>query len=174
MQGEGSVGCGLDAPNWITPFVQSWAAAFMSGVWVVEWWKNALLRAHLWFLASPSYAPARDRVWGVHTVFRRILEYGVLQYLVLACQWAGSMPQPRKSAFEPEYRQIIARLVERRAELGMTQVEMAALYGERQSFISAVERLQRRLDVWEFVRFCAILKLNPQGILGPLYSKERR
>jgi hypothetical protein len=100
------------------------------------------------------------------------LEYGVLQYLIFPCQWAGSMPKPRKSAFEPEYRQIIARLVARRAEIGMTQVQMAEQYGERQAFISSVERLQRRLDVWEFVRFCAILNINPQDILGPLFEQE--
>ena len=82
------------------------------------------------------------------------------------------MPQPRKSAFTPEYRQIIARLVERRAELGMTQVQMGALYGERQAFISSIERLQRRIDVWEFVRLCAILSIDPQEILGPLYERE--
>jgi len=84
------------------------------------------------------------------------------------------MPKPRKSAFAPEYRQIIERLVARRDELGMTQAELGTQYGEDQSFMSRVERLQRRLDVWEFVRFCAILKLDPLDILRPLYERESK
>lgn len=82
------------------------------------------------------------------------------------------MPKPRKSAFEPEYQAIIERLAARREELGITQAELGKQYGEDQSFISRVERRQRRIDVWEFVRFCAILKLEPDTVLGPLYAKE--
>jgi hypothetical protein len=49
--------------------------------------------------------------------------------------------------------------------LGITQVELGAAYGEDQSFISRVERRQRRIDVWEFMRLCRILKVNPGVIL---------
>lgn len=78
------------------------------------------------------------------------------------------MPQPRKSAFDPHYIEIIDRLIARRSQLQMTQTELAAAYGEDQSFISRVERRQRRIDVWEFVRFCRILKIDPGDLLRNL------
>lgn len=75
------------------------------------------------------------------------------------------MPKPRKSAFEDQYIAIIERLICRRQELNMTQAALGAAYGEDQSFISRIERRQRRLDVYEFVRFCHILKTESSAIL---------
>jgi transcriptional regulator with XRE-family HTH domain len=75
------------------------------------------------------------------------------------------MPKPRKSAFSPQYQGIIDRLIDRRRELDMTQAELGAAYGEDQSFISRVERRQRRIDVYEFVRFCRALGIKPSSIL---------
>lgn len=78
------------------------------------------------------------------------------------------MPQPRKSAFEDPYIEIIDRIVARRKELGMTQTDLALAYGEDQSFMSRIERRQRRIDVWEFVRLCRVLDLKPGTILDNL------
>jgi transcriptional regulator with XRE-family HTH domain len=75
------------------------------------------------------------------------------------------MPQPRKSAFEESYIAIIDRLIARRREIGMTQGELGVAYGEDQSFVSRIERRQRRLDVYEFVRFCRILRIEPVNVL---------
>lgn len=80
------------------------------------------------------------------------------------------MPKPRKSLFEKPYEDIIRRLIERRKELGMTQWDLANAYGEDQSFISRIERLQRRLDVYEFTRFCRILQVDPGEFLRPSWS----
>ncbi|MDF7774282.1 helix-turn-helix transcriptional regulator [Sphingomonas sp. AOB5] len=80
----------------------------------------------------------------------------------------GQMPQARKSAFEPQYIEIIDRLIARRRAVGMSQVELAAQYGEEQTFISRMERKQRRMDVWEFVRFCRILNVDPAEVLKGL------
>lgn len=74
------------------------------------------------------------------------------------------MGKPRKSAFEAPYIEIIDRLIARRKELGMSQTDLATAYGEDQPFISRIERRQRRVDVWEFVRFCRALNVEP-GIL---------
>lgn len=75
------------------------------------------------------------------------------------------MPKPRKSAFEEPYAKIIERLIIRRRELNITQAELGALYGEDQSFVSRIERRQRRLDVYEFVRFCCLLQIEPTEAL---------
>jgi transcriptional regulator with XRE-family HTH domain len=78
------------------------------------------------------------------------------------------MPKPRKSAFDAPYIEIIDRLIARRLELKITQADFGGAYGEDQSFVSRVERRQRRLDVYEFVRWCRILDFKPSEILDAL------
>lgn len=80
------------------------------------------------------------------------------------------MPKPRKSLFDEPYREIIRRLIERRKEIGMTQWDLANAYGEDQSFISRIERMQRRLDVYEYTVFCRILRIDPGEILRPIWK----
>lgn len=75
------------------------------------------------------------------------------------------MPQPRKSAFAGPYIALIQQLIERRRAIGMTQTDLGVAYGEDQSFISRVERCQRRIDVYEFVRLCRILGVKPSILL---------
>jgi len=78
------------------------------------------------------------------------------------------MPKPRKSAFEEPYVAIVDRLIARRRELGMTQADLGRAYGEDQSFISRVERRQRRIDVWEFVQICRALNLDSATVLAEI------
>ena len=80
----------------------------------------------------------------------------------------GVMAKPRKSSFSAPYEAIIGRLISRRHALGMSQVDLAAAYGEDQPFISRIERRQRRVDVYEFVRLCRILQTTPAEILADL------
>ncbi|UVO53059.1 helix-turn-helix domain-containing protein [Sphingomonas sp. SUN039] len=82
------------------------------------------------------------------------------------------MPYSRKSAFEQPYIDIIDRLIARRQELGITQADLGAMFGDTQSAISKIERRQRRLDVYEFVRFCRALQIAPDEILRPLYEGQ--
>lgn len=91
-----------------------------------------------------------------------------MHYTILPSYGVAAMPKPRKSAFDDGYIAIIDRLIARRHELGMSQVELGQAYGEDQSFISRVERRQRRIDVWEFVLFCRILKIDPAKMLEML------
>lgn len=78
------------------------------------------------------------------------------------------MPSARKSAFEEPYIEIIERLVARRREMGMSQADLGAAFGEDQPFISRLERRQRKIDVWEFVQLCRILKVEPGSLLKDL------
>lgn len=80
------------------------------------------------------------------------------------------MPKPRKSLFADPYMQIVHRLIERRKELGVTQWDLARAYGEDQSFISRIERCQRRLDVYEFTVICRILDIEPGELLRPVWE----
>jgi transcriptional regulator with XRE-family HTH domain len=78
------------------------------------------------------------------------------------------MPKPRKSSFSAPYIAIVERLIIRRRALGMTQDDLAAAYGEDQSFISRIERRQRRIDAYELVRLCRALQIEPAEVLAGL------
>ena len=82
------------------------------------------------------------------------------------------MSKPRKSPFSRPYEEIIRRLISRRKDIGITQVELGAAFGENQSFISSIERRQRRIDVYEFVRLCRILQIEPGEILAGLPDED--
>lgn len=79
------------------------------------------------------------------------------------------MPQPRKSLFDEGYTTIIDALIARRHELNMTQTALGEAYGEDQSFISRIERHQRRVDVFEFLRLCVALEIEPGHVVKEVY-----
>lgn len=62
-----------------------------------------------------------------------------------------------KSTFETDYDLFRAYLRSTRRAAGLTQVELAERLDETQTFISKVERGERRLDVVELRRFCRAL-----------------
>lgn len=75
------------------------------------------------------------------------------------------MPTDRKSIHAAPYIAIVDRLIARRKELKMNQTELGRRFGENQAFISSLERRQRRIDMWEFVRLCRALNLEPADVL---------
>jgi transcriptional regulator with XRE-family HTH domain len=64
-----------------------------------------------------------------------------------------------KSPFSKEYKLFLVNLRNARKKAQLTQEQLAALLGETQSFISKVERGERRLDVLELRVFCRALKV---------------
>lgn len=60
----------------------------------------------------------------------------------------------RKSIHTPEYARFLALLRGARVAAGLTQGELAERLGATQSFVSKVERGERRLDVLELRSFC--------------------
>ena len=58
-----------------------------------------------------------------------------------------------KSAFREEYAAFLAHLRATRKGAGPTQAELASRLGETQSWVSKVERGERRLDVMELRAF---------------------
>lgn len=59
-----------------------------------------------------------------------------------------------KSIFSLEYRQLLIQLRNAREESGLTQSDVAERLGQTQSFVSKIERGERRLDVIELRAFC--------------------
>ena len=65
----------------------------------------------------------------------------------------------QKSLVSREYRVFLVRLRQAREEAGLSQEGLAKRLGDTQSFISKVERGERRLDVVELRAFCRALKI---------------
>jgi transcriptional regulator with XRE-family HTH domain len=66
-----------------------------------------------------------------------------------------------KTIFGGEHRHLVAVLVEARQTSGLTQAELAARVGKDQSFVSIIERGQRRVDVLEFVALARAMDAEP-------------
>lgn len=75
-----------------------------------------------------------------------------------------------------QHKVIGARLAELRRSAGVTQADLAASLEKPQSFVSAFESGQRRLDLLEFARIVETLGGNPSEIAKEVWSgaKPRR
>lgn len=62
-----------------------------------------------------------------------------------------------KSIHTAEYRVFLDLLRQVRLEAGLTQIELAERLGVTQVFVSKSERGERRIDVLELSRFCAVM-----------------
>lgn len=72
------------------------------------------------------------------------------------------------SIYPNDYRAVIAVLVRKRKEKKITQVQLAAGMRVPQSFISKVERGERRLDIVELLRMSQLLDVSIHEIIGTL------
>ncbi len=65
-----------------------------------------------------------------------------------------------KSIYSQEYSFFLDQLREAREKKGMTQAEVAERLGQTQSFISKVERGERRIDIVELRAFCRAMGVS--------------
>lgn len=72
------------------------------------------------------------------------------------------------SIYPNDYRALIAMLVAARKLKKITQVQLATGMRVQQSFISKVERGERRLDVVELLRMCELLDVPMTSLLGAI------
>jgi transcriptional regulator with XRE-family HTH domain len=63
-------------------------------------------------------------------------------------------------------------LVEARRESGLTQVQLAERLSRPQSFVSKVERGERRLDVVEFLELAQAIGIDPFAFLKTLNDTD--
>lgn len=61
----------------------------------------------------------------------------------------------------PAYRAIVAALRDARLAAGLHQAELAARVGKEQSFISNIERSERRIDLLEFYAIAQAMGRDP-------------
>ena len=79
----------------------------------------------------------------------------------------------KKSITSEEYRAFLRLLIEYRERAGLTQVQLGERLEETQSFISKLERGERRVDVIEFLAICDALDIPPADFLVALQQATR-
>lgn len=75
-----------------------------------------------------------------------------------------------KSLHSPLHDAFVEMIRDARLEAGLSQIDAAAQLGVRQSFISDIERGERRVDVVEFVKFCRAYSIDA----GAFFEKLKR
>jgi len=84
-----------------------------------------------------------------------------------------------QSTHNRRYQSLLELLKSWRAEAGLTQTEVGERLGNTQTFVSKVERGERRLDVVEFAEWCEALGMAPgqalqQFLDARLRAKDRK
>jgi transcriptional regulator with XRE-family HTH domain len=73
----------------------------------------------------------------------------------------------------PEEQRIVGQcLAAARQRAGITQRDLAALLGKPQSFVSAYENGQRRVDLLEFLAVVETLKADPLAVLAQVIERK--
>ena len=78
------------------------------------------------------------------------------------------------SIFTQRHQEFIAFIASVRRAADITQVELAARLGKPQSFVSKVERGERRLDVIEFCQVAEALGYEPAELLQKFIDLEHQ
>lgn len=79
-----------------------------------------------------------------------------------------------QSTHHQQYQVLLKLLREWRTEVGLTQAEVGERLGNTQTFVSKVERGERRLDLVEFVEWCDALRLPPDRALQEFLRSRPR
>jgi len=91
------------------------------------------------------------------------LDYSIIDFtLLLSTVW-----RMEKSIYSDEYTKFLDHLKQTRKKAFITQEQLAKCLGQTQSFISKVERGERRLDLVELRAFC-----NALGVDFPLFVSQ--
>ena len=66
-----------------------------------------------------------------------------------------------RSTHHPNYQMLLTLLRDLRERADVTQLALAESLGNTQTFISKIERGERRIDVVEFIEICNALGVDP-------------
>ena len=76
-----------------------------------------------------------------------------------------------KTIFGGDHRHLVEVLIQARQMSGLTQAQLADRVGKDQTFISIIERGQRRVDVLEFVALAKAMKADPVGLFADVLDR---
>lgn len=67
-----------------------------------------------------------------------------------------------KSIGSEKYARLIEWLKESRTSRGLSMRSLGVLLNEPHSFVQKTEILERKLDIYEYVQYCAALEIDPE------------
>lgn len=76
-----------------------------------------------------------------------------------------------KSIFDGAHAEVVEVLLAARKRSGLTQAEVGDRVGKDQTFISLIERSQRRVDVLEFIALSRAMGENPEMLFAEIASR---
>lgn len=76
-----------------------------------------------------------------------------------------------KSAFTAAHSALVNALAQTRRDMKLQQAELAAKLGKDQSYISNIERGQRRVDVVEFYAIARAMDVDPIALFSEIVAK---
>lgn len=79
-----------------------------------------------------------------------------------------------QSTHHRRYQTLLRLLKSWRASAGLTQIQVGERLGNTQTFVSKVERGERRLDVVEFTEWCEALGMAPDEALQEFLAARAR
>ena len=77
-----------------------------------------------------------------------------------------------KSLQSEEWPDFLAMLIELRLDADLTQAELGTRMGRTQSFVSKIERGERRLDVIEFCEWVELLGQDPAQMISRFRNRH--
>jgi len=77
-----------------------------------------------------------------------------------------------RSTHHLDYQTFLGLLRDLRVDAGLTQVMLAKKLSNTQTFVSKVERGERRLDLVEFVEICEALGVDPRAALDEYLTRR--
>lgn len=76
-----------------------------------------------------------------------------------------------KSIYADDYRHLLQVLIKTRKDAGITQQGLALAMRRPQSFVSKIERGERRLDLVEFLRVIRLIGGDPHKVIDEIEGK---
>ncbi len=76
-----------------------------------------------------------------------------------------------KTIFGGDHQHLIDVLIQARKSAGMTQTDLSQRIGRDQTFISLIERGQRRVDVIEFIGLAAAMGDDPVELFARVVAR---
>ena len=76
-----------------------------------------------------------------------------------------------KTIFGGDHRHLVEVLVQARQKSGLTQAQLANRVQKDQTFISIIERGQRRVDVLEFVALARAMEADPARLFAEVLKR---
>ena len=76
-----------------------------------------------------------------------------------------------KTIFGGDHQHLVEVLTDARKAAGLTQVDLSQRIGRDQTFISLIERGQRRVDVVEFIRLANAMGTEPVDLFARVLGR---